>query len=70
MLQSANNSEILLEGVGSPEGVKSAGLDTYYKDTATGDIYIKATRSGATGWKNLGSGTAVGGGLYSGTADS
>ena len=44
----------LLEGTGHPEGVVTAGVGTYYTDTAAtaGAIrWVKATGAGNTGWK-------------------
>lgn len=58
----ANKTDLLIEGAGSPEGVRSAKLGTKYKNTVTGDVYEKTTRTGNTGWKLLGGGGGGGGG--------
>lgn len=49
-----------LSGSGSPEGVETAGPGRTYVDTDTGDLYVKQTGTGDTGWSLVqggGSGT-------------
>lgn len=47
-----------LSGSGSPEGVETAGPGRTYVDTATGDLYVKQTGTGNTGWVMVQSGGA------------
>lgn len=57
------------DGVGSPEGVFPGPVGWYYVDTSTGDLYVKVTGTGNTGWVLV---TGGGGGateVYFGTGD-
>lgn len=38
-------------GAGSPETVVTAAVGSGYRDTTNGDLYVKATGAGNTGWK-------------------
>lgn len=49
-------SNIIQQGLGSPEGVVSASKGIIYVDKTVGEAYIKQTSSGTTGWKKLGDG--------------
>lgn len=40
----------VLSGAGSPEGVVTATVGTAYRDTTNGNLYVKATGTGNTGW--------------------
>lgn len=45
-----------LSGTGSPEGVTTANVGTFYTDLSNTDnpgIWVKATGSGNTGWRNI-----------------
>lgn len=46
----ASVSNYTTAGVGSPEGVIQGSPGFWYRDTATGDIWQKATGTGNTGW--------------------
>lgn len=44
-------------GVGSPEGVVTAGVGALYINTATNEIWFKETGTGNTGWTQVAGGT-------------
>lgn len=52
-----NGAELtrLLQGAGSPEGVVTAGPGVLYADTTNGQLYVKNTGTGNTGWTLLNS---------------
>lgn len=52
----ALTSQVGRDGSGSPEGVVTAPVGTLYRDTSGGDLYIKATGSGNTGWTEVAGG--------------
>lgn len=39
-----------IAGTGSPEGVETADVGTFYADISTNAIWVKETGSGNTGW--------------------
>lgn len=55
-----NVEPLLLSGSGSPEGAVTAPQGAVYSDETSGNLYIKHTGSGNTGWQLLGaSGTSL-----------
>ncbi len=52
-------------GSGSPEGAVTAPVGDLYTDTATGDLWLKTSGTGNTGWTEVG----TGGGLSLTVAD-
>jgi hypothetical protein len=51
-----------LTGAGSPEGVVTAPVGTGYEDTTNGDLWVKHTGAGNTGWARLLRSTEAGAG--------
>lgn len=48
-----------LTGVGSPEGVVTAGPGQGYVDTDSGTLYVKVTGDGDTGWTAISGGSGA-----------
>lgn len=55
-------------GSGSPEGVVTAAPGAGYVDTSNGDLWVKQTGTGNTGWV-LVTGAAGSNGVFGGSAD-
>jgi hypothetical protein len=46
-------SVTVTDGVGVPEGTATAAAGSFYTDTSTGIVYVKASGTGHTGWRQL-----------------
>ena len=48
-----NNTPVILDGSGTPEGNVTAKFKTQYWDTLNSKLYFKSTATGNTGWVAL-----------------
>ena len=55
-------------GAGSPQGVVTAPVGTTYVDTTSGDLWVKQTGTGNTGWV-LATSVAAATGVFAGNGD-
>ena len=46
----AKDRNLILNGEGNPEGSVAGSYGTIYQDTSNGEVFIKGTESGNTGW--------------------
>ena len=46
----AKDRNLILNGEGNPEGFVAGSYGTIYQDTSNGEVFIKGTESGNTGW--------------------
>lgn len=49
----AKDLKYILNGIGDPEGGVTAKAGSLYQDTENGDLYIKRTGNGNTGWRRM-----------------